>query len=241
MNKIVKIAWMYPDLLNLHGERGNAAAFEMMSEKLKIKLEIYRIDDLEKEINFDDYDILLFNAGELKVIENISEKLKDSLTSLKKYINNKKIIFVTGTTGALFAKEIYRKDGSQFDGLGLLDMSVKERKMVLGDDLFYKANNMEIMSSQIQMIDITLNKAKPFGKVKYGYGNIGKEDEGARYKNLIFTNSLGPVLVKNPWLTEYLITLACKNKKINIKVKPKNDLEKKSLKSCKEFIKLKEK
>ena len=43
------------------------------------------------------------------------------------------------------------------------------------------------MSSQIQMIDITLNKAKEFGKIIYGYGNNGK-NEGARNKNLLFTN-----------------------------------------------------
>ena len=92
------------------------------------------------------------------------------------------------------------------------------------------------MSSQIQMIDITLNKAKEFGKIIYGYGNNGK-NEGARNKNLLFTNALGPVLVKNPWLTEYLINLALKNKGLKeINKKIDFDLELKSLESAKEFI-----
>ena len=115
-------------------------------------------------------------------------------------------------------------------------MDVKERNMVLGDDLCYKFEKMEIMSSQIQMIDITLNKAKEFGKIIYGYGNNGK-NEGARNKNLLFTNALGPVLVKNPWLTEYLINLALKNKGLKeINKKIDFDLELKSLESAKEFI-----
>ena len=29
--------------------------------------------------------------------------------------------------------------------------------------------------------------------------------EGARYKNLIYTNCLGPVFMKNPWWTEDII------------------------------------
>lgn len=239
MNKEIKVAWMYPDLLNLHGERGNAAAFEMIGKKLKVNLKIDRIDNLEDNIDFDNYDILLFNAGELKVIEQISNKLNEQIKDIKKYIKENKIIFVTGTTGSLFANKIIRKNEKEFEGLSFLDMDITERKMVLGDDLLYKFNNMEIMSSQIQMIDIRLNKVKPLGNIIYGYGNIGNDFEGARYKNLIFTNALGPVLVKNPWLTEYIIKLACKNKKIKINTKAKYDLEKKSLKSAKEFIKQK--
>ena len=203
MSNIVNVAWMYPDILNLHGERGNAKAFELVSKKMGVKLNIDRIDDIDK---------------------------------IKEYIKNNKIIFVTGTTGALFAHNIDRLDGSSFNGLNLLDMDVKERNMVLGDDLYYKFEKMEIMSSQIQMIDITLNKAKEFGKIIYGYGNNGK-NEGARNKNLLFTNALGPVLVKNPWLTEYLINLALKNKGLKeINKKMDFDLELKSLESAKDFI-----
>ena len=32
MSNIVNVAWMYPDILNLHGERGNAKAFELVSK-----------------------------------------------------------------------------------------------------------------------------------------------------------------------------------------------------------------
>ena len=233
MSNIVNVAWMYPDILNLHGERGNAKAFELVSKKMGVKLNIDRIDDIDSNINYENYDILLFNAGELKHIEKVKERLENDIDKIKE---NNKIIFVTGTTGALFAHNIDRLDGSSFNGLNLLDMDVKERSMVLGDDLYYKFEKMEIMSSQIQMIDITLNKAKEFGKIIYGYGNNGK-NEGARNKNLLFTNALGPVLVKNPWLTEYLINLALKNKGLKeINKKIDFDLELKSLESAKEFI-----
>ena len=69
MNKTIYVAWMYPDVLNLHGERGNAKAFELISKQMGVKLEIDRIDNIDEIIDFDKYDILLFNAGELKSIK----------------------------------------------------------------------------------------------------------------------------------------------------------------------------
>lgn len=235
MRNIIHVAWMYPDLLNLHGERGNAQALEVIAKKMQIKLKIDRIDDLDKTINFNKYDILLFNAGELKTIEVIANVLKQQ-PSLKQYIDDNKVILVTGTTGALFADQVIRKQ-TTFEGLNILNMDVKERDMVLGDDLYYKMGNMEIMGCQIHMMDIFLKKVKPLGNILYGYGNCGNELEGARYKNVIFTNALGPVLVKNPWFTEYLIKLACKNKEIKVSKKTINyELELNSLASSKEFI-----
>ncbi|MBP3635277.1 MAG: hypothetical protein J6J17_02295 [Bacilli bacterium] len=237
MNNTVNVAWMYPDILNLHGERANAKAFELISKKMKVKLNIDRIDDIDEKVDFDKYDILLFNPGELRVINALSNILYNQKDQLNKYIKDGKIIFITGTTGALFAKNIQRLDGEVFNGLNILDMDAKERNMVIGDDLYYTFNKMDIMASQIQMIDITLNNVKPFANIKYGYGNNGTSVEGARYKNVIFTNALGPVLVKNPWFTEYLIKLACKNKKMKLKTnKISYDLERKSLASAKEFI-----
>lgn len=237
MSNMINVAWMYPDILNLHGERANAKALELVSNKMQVKLNIDRINNIDENIDLNKYDILLFNAGELKVIESISNKLKENIEHIRKYVKSNKIILVTGTTGALFSDNVTRISGHNFKGLNILNMDIIERDMIIGDDLYYETNNMEIIGSQIQMIDINLKKVKPFGKIKYGYGNNGNGEEGARIKNVIFTNSLGPILVKNPWFTEYLIKLACKNKKIKIKEnKIKYDLEMKSFKSTKEFI-----
>lgn len=128
-------------------------------------------------------------------------------------------------------------------------MVCKERETIYGDDIHYTLNeepNMEIMGCQIQVMDTILNSDISLGTLKYGRGNSGFENkvEGAKYKNIIFTNALGPVLVKNPWYTEKLIKLAMKNKGID-KLKSINqeeyDYELKSLECIKKFIDKKEK
>ena len=75
-----------------------------------------------------------------------------------------------------FGKKIIRQNDENLEGLGLLDFNVKERKMVIGDDIHFYINEtkQEIIGSQIQMIDIELEKETPLGKTIYGYGNCRK-------------------------------------------------------------------
>jgi len=235
----ITLAWMYPDILNLHGERGNAQCFKYVAQKLGIDLTIERIDDIEAKIDFDSYDILLFNCGELKVVPTILKFLKPQLNNLKKYIKMGKYLITTGTTSAFLGNNITLQNGDTFKGLNIINCNFKERDMVIGDDIYFTLDNgQEIVGSQIQMVDVNINNEKPLGTIKYGYGNISNNFEGVRKNNLIFTNCLGPIFVKNPWFAEDIIRDICKKKKIKISkdIKTNFEIEKKSLEAVKEFI-----
>lgn len=45
----INLAWMYPDILNLHGDRGNIMAFERIANIFDIKLNVHRINKLVKK------------------------------------------------------------------------------------------------------------------------------------------------------------------------------------------------
>lgn len=112
---------------------------------------------------------------------------------------------------------IHRDDNSTIEGLGILSLETTENHSVYGDDIYYSCQyngkEMEIIGSQIQMMDLEINEESPFGRLKYGYGNTGKTKyEGAISGKGIFTNTLGPILVCNPWLTEEIINLIEVNK-----------------------------
>ena len=68
----------------------------------------------------------------------------------------------------------------------------------------------------------------------------GVENEGARNLNVIFTNCLGPVFVKNPWWTEAILKDAVLNK-ISLFSKEEYTIENKSFETTKDFIKRKPK
>lgn len=241
---MLNIVWAYPDILNLHGDRGNLFALERIAKMLDIETNVTKIESYNDKIDYEKADIILFNVGELKVMPTIIGALKHQEEELKEYIEKDRIIILVGASGAIMAKETLKKDGTKFEGLGILDMQCKERTEVYGNDLHFtlkEDDEMEIMANQIQMIDTKLNSEIALGTINYGMGNneSGKNTEGAKYKNVIFTNALGPVLVKNPWYTEKLIKLAMKNKGEEIEKsidKAEFDIELKSLEAIKKFI-----
>lgn len=243
-NGEITLAWMYPDILNQHGDRGNIMAFEKIAKKLNIKLNIKRINTYKEQIDLKNTDIMFFSPGELKVTKKIILELNKYKKQLEEYINNDKTIICIGTSVAIFAKDIIKQNGEKYKGLDFLDITCIERETIIGDDLYYSIDDTEeIIGSQIQTIDVILNSGQALGTIKYGYGNNGTEQEGAKHKNLIFTNALGPVFVKNVWWTEKILTDIAEKKKIQVTPIPveEYEIEILSFNTTKKFIETKEK
>lgn len=208
MNKI-KIAWLFPDTLYLHGERGNILALERFAKLAEVKTEVEQID-FKSDFHPLDYDVIFCPPGEISSFDAIVKKLMPLKDDLVQFINSGKVLLATGTSMAIFGKDILRTDGSVIRGLDIVKYHTVEKEAVYGDDNYfeaeYNASRMEILASQIQMADFISDGASPFGKLIYGYGNTGTDKkEGFVLKNSIFTNCLGPVLVTNPWLTIEII------------------------------------
>ncbi len=247
MNNTLNITWLYPDLLNLHGDRGNLMAFEKAGKKMGLDVKINRIDTFAQEIDFVNSDIIFLNAGELKTVGSIVENIKKYGNAIYDYVESGKPLIAIGTTGAVLIDSTKRADGSIIPGLGIIHAEAIERKAIYGDDLHFSLLEdaaFELMAVQIHLIDFALkNEADALGKLIYGKGNNDNDHtEGGKYKNAIFTNALGPVFVKNPWYTEKIINEALKAKGLE-PVAPIEDafysVEHNSFQTVKSFIKQK--
>ena len=60
---MIKIAHLYPDMLNLYGDRGNIIALTKRMELRGISTQVDRIT-MGKSFNADDYDILFIGGGQ---------------------------------------------------------------------------------------------------------------------------------------------------------------------------------
>lgn len=237
--KELNMLWLYPDLLDLHGDRGNVQAFERIATMLGIKLNIFKIKNLVDEFELEKIDIIFFNPGELTTILNIIKTLNFKKEELLEYVRQGKYIIAIGTSGAILANEIHTLDKKLYHGLNLISMDCKERNVVIGDDIYFTLKNeQEIIGSQIQMLDFKLKETEKLGETIYGYGNIGDKQEGARNKNVVFTNALGPVFVKNPWWAVEILTDIANSKGMETNVIPIEnfEIEVKSFNSTKKFI-----
>ncbi len=237
MPKIV-VGWMYPNLLNLHGERGSVQKLVQVGAQLGVEVEVRRIEDFDDPIDFEALDMLMFLPGEITVFRHLVPALDRQRQALDRYLEKGGYVLAIGTTGLMFGKNILREDGSTLQGLGYLNMTAKERKYVWGDDMHVRlADGQELIGSQIMMADVDV--AEPMGSVLYGRGNNSTGGDGMRRGNLIYTNCLGPLFVKNPWFAESILRDICKNKGIEITGEADHKIAKDSFESTLRFIKKK--
>ena len=237
MSKIT-VGWIYPNLLNLHGERGSVQALERIGKRMGIDVEILRIEDFSNPIPIEKLDLMIFLPGEISLFPHLVSALKDS--GLENYLNEGGHLVAIGTSGLMFGKSITREDGSVVEGLGYLDMTAKERTYVWGDDLHLRilGTQQELIGSQIQMADV--DAKEPLATTLYGKGNNNTGVDGARYKNLIYTNCLGPLFVKNPWFAESILNEILERKGLPTATCDPDPIAEQSFASTLKFIKEKQ-
>lgn len=228
---------MYPNLLNLHGERGSIQALVHIGKQLGVDIDVRRIEDFDDDIPFAELDCLVFLPGEISVFQYLIPALNRQRTALDIYLNNDGYLLALGTTGLMFGNRITREDGSSIDCLKYLDLTAVERKYVWGDDLHFRMDDMELAGSQIMMADV--DTASPLGSTVYGRGNNATGSEGSRWKNLIYTNCLGPLFVKNPWFAERIIRDICQKKSIEVTGTADHAIARASFESTLRFIRTK--
>lgn len=208
--KKIRILWMYPDSLNLHGGRGDIMALLRFATMAKIPVEIRRVELLTDPVPLNAADMLYFCCGDLVDMPHVIRALEPVKEALESFADQGKVIVANGSTGAVLAKELQLLDGTVIPGLGLLDMRWTQRSTVQGDDLWLDAvDGTQVIGNEIKLAEIALEPDQaPFGKVRYGHGNDGTGYEGAVTRNVIYTSCLGPVLVRNPALAMALLRRA---------------------------------
>ncbi|MCL1803505.1 MAG: hypothetical protein FWG30_07690 [Eubacteriaceae bacterium] len=241
----ISLVYLYPDLLSLHGDRGNIWAFGKAAENIGINLSVSRIDSVERTGDLSGFDIVLMSPGELSTAQYLAGALKEHKAAFEEHLAKAKPMVVIGTTIAAFASECTRLDGSKFSGLGFVDASLTELSVcysndsVLACELF--GEQMEVVGGQIQIVRVSLGKGEtPLGINEYGYGNDKGMHEGILKGSFVFTNLLGPVFVKNPWFAEAILLYAARQKGIAVEGrKAEYELERMSNDEIKRFIDIK--
>jgi len=221
--RCLHILWLYPDVLNIHGGRGDVMALLHMCDLLNIPVEIRRSDNLRADEDWNWPHIVYMTAGELKCADKVSQALIRQEEDIRRFISRGGFLIANGSSGAALAKSTEMLDGSVVKGTGLLDMTWKERDSVWGDDIWVRTEDgLDVIGNQIQVADVTLGDGqKPFGTIVYGRGNHGTGDEGAVSGSVIYTGVLGPLLTKNPRLTANIVRGAA----VLAQVEPGHDLD----------------
>lgn len=207
------IGHLYPDLLNLYGDRGNIQC--LMKRCLWRGIEAETIAfELDDNIDFSNLDIVLLGGGSDREQMLVCEKLKEIQKDFKEYVEQGGVVIAICGGYQLLGNYYKTKEGI-IEGLSLVDMYTEQGENRLIDNIVLQSElfDMPIVGFENHGGRTFIGENKPLGKVLYGSGNDGKSGyEGVVYKNVIGTYLHGPLLPKNPQLADELILRALKKK-----------------------------
>lgn len=229
--KELKILYLYPDILELYGDFGNIQVLKYRLEKRGFVaiIDTYSIGD--NAPNFCDYDLIFAGGGADQEQSILAEDLIKYKDNIKQAINDGVFFLLICGAYQLFGQYYKGVDGNIIPGLEIFDYyteAINDRKKRCIGNIVIDVN---LNGTQTKVIGFenhggqTFNISSPFGKVLFGNGNkFGDTQEGFFQNNIIATYLHGPLLAKNPILTDYIIKY-CMDRKYNedISLEPLND------------------
>lgn len=212
MTQTLRILQLYPNEMNIYGDRGNVLTLMRRAEWHGLTPEVIYHNPGKPFPS--DVDIIIGGGGQ----DSGQDKVQDDLLRISDELhrladNNVPMIMVCGLY-QLFGKFFKTSDGHTIQGIGIFDAeTVAGPTRMIGNILletdFGEVIGYENHSGQTYLHDGT----KPFGRVKKGAGNNGKDGtEGAVYKNVYGTYLHGSLLPKNPVFADELIRVAAVRK-----------------------------
>lgn len=219
---LLKIAWLYPDLMSTYGDRGNIIVLEKRLRWRGIEPIIKKIFISFPEEELKDCDLIFMGGAQDKQQQIVNRDLKKNKGKILKKMINQGIpgLFICGAYQ--FMGRYYKAaDGTTIPGLGLFDFYTESPglkfKRLIGNIVIQPSIftlNTKFIGFENHTGRTFLGKdVKPFAEVIKGYGNNGKDKtEGMIYKNTVGTYLHGPILPKNIELADWLIEKALERK-----------------------------
>jgi lipid II isoglutaminyl synthase (glutamine-hydrolysing) len=229
----LSICHLYPDLLNLYGDRGNIIALNRRAEWRGISVTTSNIT-LGDAFDAEKYDIIFLGGDqdyEQEIIQN--DVLGSKGNEICNAITENRVFLCICGGYQLLGKYYKTWDGKEIEFLGALNLwTIGGRQRMIGN-IVYECDLLKNESFDGRVVGFENHSGRtylgpevsPLGRVIHGNGNNGEDGfEGAIYKNVFCSYSHGSLLPKNPMLADHLISLALKRKyKDFVALQPLND------------------
>ena len=224
----ITIGHLYPDLLNLYGDRGNIACMMQRCIWRGIEAETKEFN-LGDKIDFSEVDIVLLGGGSDREQMIVCQKLQEIQSDFKEYVEDGGVVIAVCGGYQLLGK-YYKTEEGVIEGLDLVDLYTEQGEGRLIDNIVLQSDlvSMPVVGFENHGGRTYINGNKPFGKVLYGSGNDGESGyEGVVYKNVIGTYLHGPLLPKNPEVCDWLLARALERKYGSADLSPLDDSQEK--------------
>lgn len=209
----LRLAHLYPKLMNIYGDRGNILCFQRRTAGRGIDL---KIAELSLGDPFDPaaYDLVFIGGAQDAEQRRVADDMREVKgAALREYVENDGVFL--GVCGGYQLMGAYYRgaDGADLPGAGILDLwtvhpGLQARRFI--GNIVVEWHGTTLVGFENHGGRTHLGPAgQPLGRVVTGFGNNGEDEgEGAVYRNAYGTYLHGSLLPKNPRFADHLISLA---------------------------------
>ena len=215
---MIRLLYLYPDLLNLYGEYANLLVLKRALGQTGEEAEIVAVSPTDA-VSLTGADFVYMGAGAEKRIAVAGEALRPYRGEFHAAAESGVPMLFTGSAAELTAQELRHSEDHTESGLGLTEcIAVRTAGRELGDILYASPLDEHLLAGFINKSGFLKGVASPLFTVRFGPGGILAEDgtelpaEGIRNGNVFATYALGPILARNPWLKRRMAALILERK-----------------------------
>jgi CobQ-like glutamine amidotransferase family enzyme len=226
----LRIAHLYPDLMNIYGDRGNVLTLTQRARWRDIDVEV-RAFTAGQTFDAEWPDLWFFGGGQDQGQDIVGADLAGANgEALKASLANGAAALTICGGYQLLGHEYVPQNAPAIPGLGVLDVRTRAGSIRFVGNLVAETPDGILVGFENHSGRTYLGPlAKPLGSVVVGNGNNGEDKtEGAVQGKIVGTYSHGSCLPKNPWLADRLLTWALERRHGPQKLIPLDDREEKA-------------
>ncbi len=227
----LRICHLYPDLLNLYGDRGNIMTLTTRARWREIDV---RVEErgLGEPLDSGAHDLYFIGGGEDRQQRLAATDLRETKSEALHTAASQGAVVLAVCGGYQLLGHYYRPaEGDDLVGLGLLDLTTvhpgKSARRLIGNILIRCAQfgGMTLVGFENHGGRTHLGPGcRPLGQVVAGFGNNGEDRmEGAVSKHVYGTYLHGPLLPKNAAFADHLIGSALRRRYGEVQLRPLPD------------------
>jgi hypothetical protein len=224
------IGWLYPDLMNIYGDRGNILALARRAEWRGFDARVLELGKGAHE-GIDEVDIFFFGGGQDREQAIVYDDLLEfKAEPLSRALGSGAAMLAVCGGYQLLGHYYQTADGERFDGLGLLDLHTEGGARRCIGDVVVDVKGLGLEPPTLVGFENHSGRTflgpglKPLGRVLVGSGNNGEDGgEGVIENGIVGTYLHGSLLPKNPHLADHLVAAALRRRGLDEPLTPLDD------------------
>lgn len=209
----LRIAHLYPQLMNIYGDRGNVLSLTRRCRARDIDVAVTPLGTGDA-FDPDAYDLVFIGGAQDREQRRVADDLRSAKGgALREAVEAGVVVLAVCGGYQLFGRFYRESTGAELQGLGCFDLWTEHpgagAARLIGNVVAEWKDGTLVGFENHGGRTYLGEGAQPLARVRSGFGNNGRDGtEGARYKNAFGTYLHGSLLPKNPRFADHLITLA---------------------------------